>query len=62
MASETSKIKIGNEEVSKDVFETIIEIGITLFKKELVDQVVKKDYQCFSCKAKLSFYLKTLEL
>merc|ERR1712008_270132 len=43
-------IKIGNDEVSEDLFTKIHGYAVAEFKKQLVEDVVKKEFQCSACK------------
>ena len=51
MEGNKKTVKIGNEELSEEVFNKIHQYCIDEFKKELVRDVVKKEFQCFACKA-----------
>ena len=51
MEREKKTIKIGNDEVSEDLFTKIHGFALADFKKQLVKDVVKKEFQCSACKA-----------
>ena len=50
MEKKRKTIKIGNDEVSEDLFTKIHGYGVAEFKKQLVEDVVKKEFQCSACK------------
>ena len=50
MEKKRKTIKIGNDEVSEDLFTKIHGYAVAEFKKQLVEDVVKKEFQCSACK------------
>jgi hypothetical protein len=50
MESKRKMVKVGNDEIRDDLFMKIIDVGIKTYRIGLVREIVKKDFQCFSCK------------